>query len=55
MRLDVEGNRRAGGTLTEDQAVCRRVRLTVRLALDPCHFTGDKGRDSCEERGDERS
>ena len=50
----VEGNRRAALTHAEDQGVCRRVRLTVRLGLDPSHFTVDEGWDSCEERGDER-
>jgi hypothetical protein len=30
--LNVEGNRRADGTVIEDQAACRSVRLTVRLA-----------------------
>jgi hypothetical protein len=33
MGPNVEGNRRADEMLTEDQAVCRRVRLTVRLGL----------------------
>ena len=31
-RPNVEGNRRADGLVTEDQGVCRRVRLTGRLA-----------------------
>ena len=31
MPTNVEGNRRADETRTEDQTVCRRVRLTVRL------------------------
>ena len=32
-RPNVEGNRRAALPMTEDQVVCRRVRLTERLAL----------------------
>jgi hypothetical protein len=31
---NVEGNRRADEMRTEDQTVCRRVRLTVRLGID---------------------
>jgi len=31
MTPNVGGNRRADGMVTEDQVVCRRVRLTVRL------------------------
>jgi len=54
MTPNVEGNRHADEMQAEDQGICRRVRLTVRLGLDPSHFTGSQGRDSCKEQGDER-
>jgi hypothetical protein len=34
MTPNVGGNRRADEALAEDQVVCRRVRLTVRLGRD---------------------
>jgi hypothetical protein len=33
LRPNVEGNRPADGMQTEDQSMCRRVRLTVRLGV----------------------
>jgi len=39
-RPDVEGNRPAALTATEDQSMCRRVRLTVRLGVGDCDDSG---------------
>jgi hypothetical protein len=36
---NVEGNRRADETVTEDQTMYRRVRLTVRLGRDFYKFS----------------
>jgi hypothetical protein len=51
---NVEGNRRAGRMYTNDQVAHRRVRLTVRLGLDPSHFAGQQGREAMQEKRDER-
>ena len=54
MMPNVVGNRRADEMLAEDQAVCRRVRLTVRLGLDPSHFAGQQRKEGIQEKRDER-
>ena len=48
---NIEGNRPADEMRTEDQGMCRRVRLTVRLGLDPSHFAGQQGREGIQENG----
>ena len=54
MRPNVEGNRPADEMVTEDQGVYRRVRLTVRLGLDPSRFARHQGGKGFQEKRNER-